>query len=157
MSTDLTMTTRRQDVSSLADKLCALLGGEAGSTAVPVSACPRCNGNRFVKNGKDRKDRTRYICRTCGKTFTAFTDTALCGTRQPTAAWKTYVESMLEGCSLEECAQRCGISTRTAFFWRHKTLKAVYGEALPDDYLRANRQTKPTVVSQLLIARASSL
>lgn len=90
-----------------------------------LSACIHCGSVHFAKNGKDRKGNTRYICRDCGKSFTALTNTALCGTRKTASAWKTYVECLLDGRPLEECAKRSGISTRTAFTWRHKILTAL--------------------------------
>lgn len=90
-----------------------------------AQACVNCGSVHFVKNGKDRKGNARYLCRDCGKSFTALTDTTLCGTRKEAVTWKTYVESLLEGCSLEECAKRCGICKRSAFSWRHKILSAL--------------------------------
>lgn len=99
-----------------------------------VSACAHCGSVKFVKNGKDRKGNTRYICRDCGKTFTSLTNTTLCGTRKSADTWKTYVENMLDGRSLEECAKRCGISTRTAFLWRHKILNALSEQSFDHQY-----------------------
>ena len=87
--------------------------------------CKHCGSTSFVKNGKDRHGHTRYICKDCGKTFSDTTNTVVSGTHKDSATWKTYIEAMLEGCSLEECAERCKISVPTAFTWRHKILNAL--------------------------------
>lgn len=90
-----------------------------------LSACVHCGSPRFVKNGKDHKGNSRYLCRECGKSFTALTNTTLNGTHKTAVTWKTYIENMLEGHSLEVCANRCGISIPTAHVWRHKILNAL--------------------------------
>ena len=99
-----------------------------------VSACVHCGAIHFIKHGKDAKGNTRYLCKECGKTFTALTDTALKGTHKDAATWKAYVENMLEGRSLAECAKRCGISIPTAHVWRHKILNALSDESFDHEY-----------------------
>lgn len=90
-----------------------------------LSICVHCGSTHFVKNGKDHKGNSRYLCRECGKSFTALTNTTLNGTHKTADTWKTYIENMLEGHSLAECANRCGISIPTAHIWRHKVLNAL--------------------------------
>lgn len=51
-----------------------------------VSACAHCGSDKVVRNGKDRKGNTRYICRKCGKTFSALSKTVLKGTHKDAAA-----------------------------------------------------------------------
>lgn len=99
-----------------------------------VSACIHCGAVHFIKNGKDAKGNARYLCKECGKTFTALTNTALKGTHKDASTWKTYVENMLEGRSLAECAKRCGISVPTAHVWRHKILSALSEESFDHEY-----------------------
>ena len=99
-----------------------------------VSACVHCGAVNFIKNGKDAKGNARYLCKECGKTFTALTDTVLKGTHKGASTWKTYIENMLEGHSLTECAKRCGISVPTAHVWRHKILNALSEQSLDHPY-----------------------
>ncbi len=99
-----------------------------------VSACVHCGAINFIKHGKDAKGNARYLCKECGKTFTALTDTVLKGTHKGASTWKTYVENMLEGRSLAECAKRCGISIPTAHVWRHKILNALSEESFDHEY-----------------------
>ncbi len=88
-------------------------------------ACRHCGSVNFVKNGKDRHGHTRYICKDCGKTFSDTSNTVISGSHKDSHTWKTYIQAMLDGCSLEACAKRCGISVPTAFVWRHKILNAL--------------------------------
>lgn len=90
-----------------------------------VTFCKHCGSTSFVKNGKDRHGHTRYICKDCGKTFSDTTNTVVSGTHKDSDTWKTYIKAMLEGCSLEACAEKCHISVPTAFVWRHKILNAL--------------------------------
>lgn len=99
-----------------------------------VSACIHCGAVHFIKNGKDAKGNARYLCKECGKSFTALTNTALKGTHKDASTWKTYVENMLEGRSLAECAKRCDISVPTAHVWRHKILNALSEESFDHEY-----------------------
>lgn len=99
-----------------------------------MAACVHCGSDHFVKNGKDGNGNTRYLCRKCGKTFTALTNTALSRTRKSIDVWKLYVENLLEGRTLTECAKRCGISLPTAHVWRHKILNALSEESFDHEY-----------------------
>ncbi|MBR5983573.1 MAG: IS1595 family transposase [Bacteroidales bacterium] len=47
------------------------------------------------------------------------------GTRKGLEVWKEYMDCMSEGLSLDKSAERCGISHRTSFTWRHKILDAL--------------------------------
>lgn len=99
-----------------------------------LSACAHCGSEHFVKNGKDRNGNSRYICRECGRSFTALTNTVLNGTHKTASVWKLYVKNMLDGLSLAECAKRCGISVPTAFVWRHKILCALSKQSFDHAY-----------------------
>jgi transposase-like protein len=85
--------------------------------------CVRCGCEKVRRNGR-YKDRQRYICTDCGRTFNDLTHSPLART------W--YQERMIEffdllvkGETLKKCAQRLRISMSTAFFWRHKILSSL--------------------------------
>lgn len=99
-----------------------------------MTACVHCGSVHFIKNGKDRKRNPRYLCKDCGKSFTALTNTALNGTHKSASVWKEYVKNLLDGFTLEECAKRCNISVRTAFLWRHKILNALSEQSFNHEY-----------------------
>ena len=58
----------------------------------PVSACPSCNSNNFVKNGS-RYGLQRYYCKNCKTTFSVTTDTFMEGTGLATINWTDFLRS----------------------------------------------------------------
>ena len=87
--------------------------------------CPFCRVDHIVKNGRRRDGTQRYLCRECGKSFLATTDSVISGIRKPPIVWKKYLHCMIEKKTLRESAADCGISMGTAFLWRHKILDAL--------------------------------
>lgn len=84
--------------------------------------CPNCSkAEHIVRNGK-RNQVQRYLCRNCGTSFTGLSVSFLSRTHKDFSTWKKYVRCLIDGFSLRKTAERCSISVRTAFFWRHKLL-----------------------------------
>lgn len=86
--------------------------------------CPFCHDDHIVKNGK-AKGNQRYLCRNCGKSFSQQTQTPTSYSKKETKVWIDYIECMIKGYSLRQCAWHCNINLATAFFWRHKVLDAL--------------------------------
>lgn len=88
--------------------------------------CPWCGSDHVYKWGK-RNGKQRYRCQEdqCGRTFNDFTGTPFADTRRSWDRWAHYVECMLDGKTLRECAQEVGITLRTSFRWRHVVLDAL--------------------------------
>ena len=84
-------------------------------------SCPHCNSNFIVKYGK-YKNRQRYRCNFCGRTFNDFSGTFLSGTHH-IEKWIPYINEMLICSSLRNAARKLNITHVTAFYWRHKLLK----------------------------------
>lgn len=93
-------------------------------------SCPHCNGSTIIKNGK-YKERQRYICKDCGKTFSDLTCTPFYMTHFPDK-WPSFIECMLKGLPLRKSAEIVGVSYVTLFYWRHKLLS----------YLELNKPTE---------------
>ena len=89
-----------------------------------ITHCPHCNSTEFSKNGKVSGFQ-RFICKECGKTFGTRNQTIFYAVKKDMEAWKQYIHCMIEKYSLRKTAEICGISTRTAFTWRHKILDAL--------------------------------
>ena len=85
--------------------------------------CIHCKSSRIRKFGKYR-NRQRYHCRTCGRTFNDLTGTPIHRT-QLLDKWSKYLEYLIEGYSVRKCAKLLEISKDTAFAWRHKVLHAL--------------------------------
>jgi transposase-like protein len=51
--------------------------------------CPHCSGDEVVKNGHDttERNRQRYCCSTCRKSFDDLTGTVFAGHHQPLRVW----------------------------------------------------------------------
>lgn len=88
-----------------------------------ITCCPHCQHRHIVKYGKYR-DRQRYKCQNCLRTFNDLTNTPLHWTHYPQRFIK-FLESMLHGYSLHIASFYSGISYVTAFYWRHKLIKVL--------------------------------
>lgn len=87
--------------------------------------CPLCQANGpFKKNGTFR-DRQRYLCKTCKRTFNDLTNTPVHYTKHSGHTWTEYLKGMVQGLSIRKCAKLAGISVDTSFKWRHKILHAL--------------------------------
>src|SRR4051812_29897012 len=79
-------------------------------------ACAHCDSAHVIGHGR-YKQRQRYKCKDCGRTFNDFTNTPLHRTHHP-HKWIKFLECMLKGYSLRRCAVRVGLSWVTLFYWR---------------------------------------
>jgi transposase-like protein len=87
--------------------------------------CPGCGGSNFVKNGKNRLGRQRYVCKDCERIFSDTTGSPLSYTKKPPEQWIKYMKCMSKGLTLRESAEIVKINRNTAFHWRHKILSAI--------------------------------
>ena len=85
--------------------------------------CPNCH-SKSIKKWGIRCNRQRYKCKTCDKTFNAFSKTPLARLRHP-EKWQKYLNGMTNSQTLRPAAKACGITLRTSFRWRHRFLSVV--------------------------------
>lgn len=110
--------------------------------------CPECGSPKaIVKYGFTNKGIQRYYCKDCDVIFTPLSYTFLSGTHKELADWLQYIHCMVEGYSLRKSAEYCGISLRTAFFWRHKILD-ILGQKLKRIKLRSIVEADDTFVRE---------
>ena len=109
--------------------IAAIQGRASAADAVRLietrfAAAPQCAHCQSTDVGTWSKPKplTRYMCRGCGKTFTALTGTPLVNLRRRDA-WLAYAQALADGVSLRKAAKRCGIVLDTAFRWRHRFLQ----------------------------------
>lgn len=88
-------------------------------------ACPVCGSSNVVRNGRRKDGVQKFCCKDCNKSFVAKTSTIASGTHKSLDVWMKYIECMMNWATVRESAERCGISDRTAFLWRHKILDAM--------------------------------
>jgi len=103
-------------------------------------SCPHCSDHKVIRHGR-QKDKQRYLCHSCKRTFTDFTGTPLARTRKP-EKWQGFLECLIEGRSLRESAVILDIHYVTLFYWRHKVMKAL--ESLPPPQLKGVAESDET-------------
>ena len=84
-------------------------------------ACPHCFSKHYSRWGKSC-GLQRYRCKECCKTFNALTNTGLARLRHR-EKWLEHSQSLAEGDTIRQAAQRCDVNATTAFRWRHRFLK----------------------------------
>lgn len=95
------------------------------ASVIPSSnVCPRCQapGEQLRPWGHSH-GLARMRCRACGKTSNALTGTPLAHLRKR-EQWLRYGQALIEGVSVRQAAQGCGVDKNTAFLWRHRFLQA---------------------------------
>ena len=91
--------------------------------------CPMCGCVHVVRNGHRKDGAQRYVCRDCGRSFIATTNSIVSSTKKDFSVWEKYIDCMMHGFSLRDTANICSIHRNTAFAWRHKILGALQNMA----------------------------
>lgn len=105
------------------------LGHEAAGSA-PV-ACPWCGSAAFIKKGHGADGSQRWLCKGCGRTFSAKSRGLLAASKLDASTWGAFVESTLAGRSLRECARDCHVCLRTSWFMRMRLCEVMARSVLP--------------------------
>lgn len=84
--------------------------------------CPRCGGNSVIRFGHKR-GKQRFCCKDCGGVFMSSSGTIMENSHYGEEIWSEAVADTLDGfVSIDETAQRLGMSHDSAFHMRHKIL-----------------------------------
>ena len=97
----------------------------ADRISMNTNACPRCSSSYIVKNGRNRINRQRYKCKSCGKNFSDSSHSPLRCSKKSVQQWLKYMKCMANGLTIRNSAEVVGIHRNTAFYWRHKILNAL--------------------------------
>lgn len=120
---------KAEELKILADKIFEMLNEVEGvpstSNIEQVIKCRKCESSKIKKDGKDKNGKQRYRCSSCGCRFTSTSFSVVSKSHCSLKKWHKYIQLLLNGDSLAECAKQCGISVRTAFLWRHKILNVL--------------------------------
>lgn len=89
--------------------------------------CPFCGARHVVRAGRQADGSQRYLCKSCGRRFQSTSATLLKNGVSPELlqVLKRYVHCMCLELPIRQTARECGISSVTAFYWRHKILDAL--------------------------------
>jgi len=82
--------------------------------------CPRCNNSRTIRRGRDETGKQRYQCKTCERSFTVATGSALSSTNIPLGTWLAFAECYVDKQSLRDSATQCSVCLKTAFYMRKR-------------------------------------
>jgi len=85
--------------------------------------CPHCQSSSTVRFGKYR-DRQRYKCQSCLRTFNDLTNTPLHYTHSP-LKWIKFIHCLIQKLTLAATCCEIKISYATAHYWRHKIIHAL--------------------------------
>lgn len=89
--------------------------------------CPKCGSLHYVKNGRTVKGTQRYKCKDCGCTFCALdTGNIMLFTKLPPEKWMAFAQCFVDGLSCDKTAVRIGVTHRTAWFMRVRTMEALF-------------------------------
>lgn len=80
--------------------------------------CPHCGGARAHRCGQ-ASGLQRWRCRGCQRSCNALTGTPLARLRKR-GHWLTYLQCVLESCSVRAAAVITGVHRTTSFRWRHR-------------------------------------
>ena len=87
--------------------------------------CPRCGGSSVIRFGHKR-GKQRFCCKDCGGAFMSSSGTIMENSHYGEEIWSEAVADTLDGfVSIEETAQRLGMSHDAAFHMRHKILMSM--------------------------------
>lgn len=118
----------REVQSEIVSELISFLDNGSGlspATDKKAVECPHCTSVHVTANGR-LKGVQRYRCKGCGKNFSQTTGKVSYNLKKRDLL-TGYLHCMLSGMSIRKSAREVGISTRTAFDWRHKLLTAFSG------------------------------
>ena len=87
--------------------------------------CPNCGGEHTVRHGCRGKNMNirRYLCRDCGKAFQTSSVPVVTCSRRGEKQWASFVDAVLNGKTLKQCAAAAKIAVPTACKWRKRIWK----------------------------------
>lgn len=88
------------------------------------SVCPHCQAPaQQLRPWGYSHGLARMRCHSCARTSNALTGTPLAHLRKR-ERWLRYGQTLIEGVSVRQAGQSCGVDKNTAFRWRHRFLEA---------------------------------
>lgn len=89
-------------------------------------SCPKCGCGSYVRNGHTLRGTQRYRCRDCGCTFTMLDHgEIMLYTKLDEDKWMKFAECFVDCLSCDKAAERIGVTHKTTWFMRIRTLEAL--------------------------------
>jgi len=86
-------------------------------------SCPRCGSPSVKGHG-----RGRWICLSCGRTFTRLTGTVFASKKLAGRRFSLLLAMIIKDCTISAISECLGVTPRTAYIWRMKVFEAVSKE-----------------------------
>lgn len=88
-------------------------------------ACPYCKSKNFKKNGHTKKEKQKYKCNNCKKSFSNTTKTLTDYSKFNFKKWIKFIYLELNHSTIKVIANELSLSYPTIYSWRIKLYKAV--------------------------------
>lgn len=85
--------------------------------------CPNCGGKHIVGHGYRGGDTRRYLCRECNKGFHVSSRPVVSNSKRGPQQWEPFIDAVLLGKTLKQCAEAADIVVPTACNWRKRVRK----------------------------------
>lgn len=95
--------------------------------------CPHCNSNEKVIRFGSARNKPRFKCNACSKTFVSTTKTIMYNSHQSADVWAKVYDDTMAGLSIDDTAEEVGLSHVTVFNMRHKILEGLQNEVASDN------------------------
>ena len=95
--------------------------------SLDIKQCPFCGSHDFTKYGHKKDGTQRYICKGCGKRFTALTNTIFDSKKIPISEWIEYLLHLFEFHSINSTAYDDRNSPTIGKYWLIKTFEVLKG------------------------------
>lgn len=104
------------------------LEGEADFfNGYPRESCPRCGSPAIVRMGSDSAGVRRWLCRSCGRSFTPMTGTIFEGHKLPVADWTEFLLEVFSYESIKGMTRSNRRSDTTIPYWFAKLFAVLEG------------------------------
>jgi transposase-like protein len=87
--------------------------------------CPNCGSDKVMKNGSMKNKTPRFICRSCHKNYSLYTNTFLQNVKKKKILFDYIPLRMDDGGTLRICSELLGISLNTSFEWNKKIFGSI--------------------------------
>lgn len=95
-----------------------------------IECCIHCGSVSIKKHGTTRAGIQRYICKDCGKSFSANYGLIIHYSHLSEWQWREIIRGLVDGLSLTDIAKNIGVAVSTVWSCRlkvYQTLKNIYG------------------------------
>lgn len=95
------------------------------SSISKIKVCPACSSNHVVKNGHDKNKVQCYLCKSCGRKFSASSNSLVYHSKLTYNKLLTFFECFNNKATIRKTANLMEVNKNTVFLLRHKVLESL--------------------------------